>query len=112
MLRKIVMLFPVLAFALPLLATSSALAGKPAQVGKPDQYWPEQVGKPDQYWPEQVGKPDQYWPEQVGKPGKGRPTLPCEPVCVPIECIDEPCPPCVLVYPCLEEGGEDIPLDY
>ncbi|MDC0667070.1 hypothetical protein [Nannocystis radixulma] len=95
MFRKIVMLFPVLAFALPLLTASPAVAWGPVQVGKPDQFWPEQIGKPGQVWPEQIGKPGQVRPEP-------EPIDPCAPVCVS-PCInpDEPCDlPCELVFPC------------
>jgi hypothetical protein len=88
MLRKIVMLFPVLAFTLPLVAISSAMAWGPAQVGKP-------VGKP--VWPQ--------LPDQVDRPGVG-----CVNPCIdyPDPCVYDPCEP---LWPWTPVGGAETPHD-
>ncbi|MDC0675052.1 hypothetical protein [Nannocystis radixulma] len=93
MLRKIVILFPALAFTLPLVATSSAAASDPL---------PDTPTYPDRWEPGQFDQVDQIKPIVED---------PCAPVWEETLCINPPCPD-ALVNPCTGEilAEEPFPL--
>ncbi|MDC0675049.1 hypothetical protein [Nannocystis radixulma] len=100
MLRKIAILFPVLAFALPLVAASPASAADPWQVGKHDQVWPDNQTYPDQWEP--IDQIDQI-----------KPIVPDDPCELVKECPDpETCAwecECYYVNPCTGEVVGNLP---